>query len=228
MSVGTQSIKLIKQSRPLTYRYLTKIVFNGGILLAITIYFLLKVNAPSIYEFITFPVMFIFGSFTVWMVHKFPLHNRFSFFPYPYKKHTVEHHSLYTYHDCNIKNFKEIPYIMFGVLDVIGFALFFVPAIYYFSLIFFSTNVTSMIVASSSAYFIIYELFHTISHLPKDHKILKIRYFKFMWNHHRIHHHPRVMNSSNFNIVLPLFDILFGTIKKDLPIDYKIERTKKT
>lgn len=226
MSITTPIKNISKEERPLTYRYTLKIFFNGGVLLAITFYFLANLKDPSLIEFLTFPMMLIFGSLTVWLVHKYPLHRRLSVFPYAYRKHTIEHHSLYTYHDLEIKNFKEIPYIMFGVLDVIGFALVFVPIMYFINSLIFSENVVNMIIASSSGYFLIYEFFHTISHLPSNHPILKVRYFKFMWNHHRIHHHPRAMNSTNFNIVFPIFDYLFGTLKKDLPVDFKIKRSK--
>lgn len=228
MSLNPENSQILKNNRVLSNWYLFKILYNFSVLFFVMIYFFIQVENTSILELFTIPVMLVFGSFVVWAFHKYPLHNRFSFFPYPYKKHTVEHHTLYTYHDLDIKHFKEIPYIMFGVLDVSGFALIFVPILYFLTSFLFNSNVVNLIIACSSGYFIIYEFMHTISHLPNDHKILKFRYFKFMWNHHRIHHHPRVMNKANFNIVFPIFDYLFGTLKTDLPVDYKIERIKKS
>ena len=106
---------------------------------------------------------------------------------------------------------------MFGVLDVIGFALVFVPIVYFGLASFLPSNVVNMIVASCSGYFIIYEFFHTISHLPSSHFILKIPFLKFMWNHHRIHHHHKYMHKVNFNIVFPLFDWIMGTLQKEIP-----------
>lgn len=210
------SVEMRKQlNKPL---WLTaKIYFNLGVLLAITIYFLMQVNAPQALEFITFPIMLIIGSFTVWAFHKYPLHRRYKIFPYAYKKHTVEHHNFYTFKDLEISSFREIPYIMFGVLDVIGFALFFIPGVYFTVSSIFPDNVANMIVASCSGYFLIYEIFHTISHLPKEHFVLKVSYLRFMWNHHRIHHHQKYMHKVNFNIVLPLFDWIMGTLQKELP-----------
>ena len=195
----------------------SKIYFNGGVLIALTVYFLLQVQNPTLLEFMVFPVMLVMGSFTVWAFHRYPLHRRYKIITYPYKKHTVEHHNFYTYQDLEISSFREIPYIMFGVFDVIGFALFFVPAVYFGLSTFLPSNLVNMIVASCSGYFIIYEVFHTISHLPASNFLLKIPMLKFMWNHHRIHHHHKYMHKVNFNIVFPLFDWLMGTLITEIP-----------
>jgi hypothetical protein len=213
-----------RKQREMTNWYLLKIVHNGGVLLGLTIFFLSRVENPTALQFLTFPLMLVAGSFVVWAFHRYPLHRRYKIFPYAYNKHTVEHHNLYTYHDLEISSFKEVPYIMFGVFDVLGFALVFCPVFYYGLSLILPANVVNMVLASSAAYFIIYEFFHSVSHVPKDHFLLKVPYLKFMWKHHRIHHHQRLMHTTNFNIVLPIFDWLMGTMKTELPADWKTNK----
>lgn len=64
-------------------------------------------------------------------------------------------------------------------------------------------------------YFALYEVVHLSCHLEEDHWWLTIPGLKAMRHHHRIHHHPRLMNRYNFCIVYPLFDYVFGTKYKE-------------
>lgn len=52
-------------------------------------------------------------------------------------------------------------------------------------------------------------------HLPADAAMLRLPFLRALRAHHRLHHDPRHMRTKNFNVVLPLFDWLFGTLARE-------------
>jgi sterol desaturase/sphingolipid hydroxylase (fatty acid hydroxylase superfamily) len=58
-------------------------------------------------------------------------------------------------------------------------------------------------------YYIAYEGLHHLMHKPQIAWIERAGFFKFIKNHHRLHH---VYMGKNFNVVLPLADLLLGTL----------------
>src|SRR5207245_1285189 len=57
-----------------------------------------------------------------------------------------------------------------------------------------------------------YEVFHWCEHVPKGRWFERTRWFQFLLEHHRIHHKYA---RKNYNVVLPLGDLLFGTLSLD-------------
>jgi hypothetical protein len=60
-----------------------------------------------------------------------------------------------------------------------------------------------------SIYYAAYEGFHYLMHRPKIAWIERSRAFRFIEQHHRIHH---AHMGKNFNVVLPLADLVLGTL----------------
>ena len=58
-------------------------------------------------------------------------------------------------------------------------------------------------------YYAAYEGFHYLMHKPKFPWIERSRPFRFLEKHHRLHH---VHMGSNFNVVMPLADLMLGTL----------------
>jgi hypothetical protein len=58
-------------------------------------------------------------------------------------------------------------------------------------------------------YYAAYEGFHYLMHRPSIAWIENRRAFKFLEHHHRLHH---VHMGKNFNVVLPLADLMLGTL----------------
>jgi hypothetical protein len=57
-------------------------------------------------------------------------------------------------------------------------------------------------------YYFAYEGFHFLMHKPAIAWIEKRAFFRYLKNHHRLHH---VYMGKNFNVVLPVADMMFGT-----------------
>jgi hypothetical protein len=65
-----------------------------------------------------------------------------------------------------------------------------------------------------SLYYAGYEGLHHLMHKPRFPFIENSRYFKFIKRHHRIHH---VYMNRNLNVLLPLADLVIGTLVTDVP-----------
>lgn len=192
-------------------------IFNFSALTIACVYISLQLNNPSVMEWMTLAVMMIVGNLGVYLIHRYPLHRYWKWHEFPYREHTIKHHSYFQYHDLNIYSFKEIGNIVFPPQVVLGFVIGYIPVVYFLSSLVFSQNTAWLIVLGSAAYFMLYEIMHTISHAPEDHFLMKVKFLRFMRNHHRLHHHQRLMSKWNFNIVFPLFDWLTGTMITELP-----------
>jgi len=202
-------------------------IFNFGSLSLSIIFLSTRLSNVTFWEWMLLPVMMVVGNLAVYLIHRYPLHRYWKFYTFPYNEHTVKHHSAYQYHDLEIHSFKEICNIVFPPPVVLGFVVGYIPVVYFVSSLILSHNAAVMIVLGSAIYFMLYETMHTISHVPEDHFLMKSSYLRFMRNHHRLHHHQRLMSKWNFNIVYPLFDWLTGCMVKELPEGIPADNSKK-
>lgn len=162
----------------------------------------------------------LLGNLVVFLIHKYPLHRRMKLWSFPYDAHTVEHHRYFTYDNPVYHNSFDFFAVFFPWFVVFGFALVVQPLFFYSTRFVLGPELAHVFAGATAGYFLLYEFVHWTSHLPANHFFLKIPWLKFMWNHHRVHHNPRLMNGYNFCIVQPLFDILFKThYKGELPED---------
>ena len=56
-------------------------------------------------------------------------------------------------------------------------------------------------------------------HLPPESFVGRRRLVRVLREHHARHHHPRLMQRWNFNVTVPLFDWLHGTIVSRAMLD---------
>jgi hypothetical protein len=80
--------------------------------------------------------------------------------------------------------------------------------------------------ATVFAYYLAYEGFHYLMHKPSIPWIERSAPFRFIEHHHRLHH---VHMGTNFNVVLPLADLWFGTLllRDPLPPQRTTEAAKR-
>jgi len=73
-------------------------------------------------------------------------------------------------------------------------------------------------------YYVIYEVLHTLAHLPKELAMARHPWVLAITRHHRVHHDRKLMLRFNFNFALPLFDWLFGTLYRGQETPPKIRK----
>jgi hypothetical protein len=138
------------------------------------------------------------------------MHRPVGSFRYAFKAHAVVHHQTFkadhTYHLQHEKDKETIPMAWWNgpVLILIGS----LPL----ALIAWISGQWALALGgaiATASYYGVYEYIHWCMHLPKQRRIEKGRLFRLLNGHHILHH--RYMHK-NFNVVLPLADLLLGTL----------------
>ena len=69
-----------------------------------------------------------------------------------------------------------------------------------------------LFLATAVAYYLSYELLHLGAHLPVQNRWGRARVVRWVRAHHAVHHDPRRMRHEAFNITVPLWDAVLGTV----------------
>ena len=164
---------------------------------------------PFLCQLGAFVVYFLYSSFFEWTLHRWVFHTpkyNYSMF----RKHTLVHHQIYkgdeTYHtheaepDSVPMNWWALPMMVAGHLPVFFFLQWLtgIPSVW--------GGVAAIVV-----YFTIYESIHWAMHVPRAATFLeRFSAYRALDAHHHVHHKYML---SNLNVVLPLADMCFGTLR---------------
>jgi sterol desaturase/sphingolipid hydroxylase (fatty acid hydroxylase superfamily) len=72
-------------------------------------------------------------------------------------------------------------------------------------------NLAGVFLAVSMLYVAGYEWLHLSFHMPPESFVARLRIVRLLRSTHAIHHDPRLMQRYNFNVTLPLWDMVRGT-----------------
>ena len=195
---------------PKWYHGLAHVTFNSCFLLGGLTFFLSKIQDLRAVELLMIPLTLVIGNFAVYVIHRFPLHRHYPLIGHhTYRIHSKLHHQFFTHELTTVESLKDFYILFFPPWTVLLFLFIHCPMMYALATQVISKNAAYLHLAMSAFYFMLYEVFHFVSHLPKGHWILKVRHFARMREHHTLHHNPRLMYHYNFNVVFPLFDFIF-------------------
>lgn len=162
-------------------------------------------------EWLTVPVMLLLSSYFVYWFHRFVLHRPQRWAHFAYERHTLQHHRFFDYEhitpdDPSDRYVTLFPWWSGLVLCVLALLVSFglTPVL--------GPNVAHLVLLMMPGYLTLYEGVHSVSHLPEGHVLTRMPVLSFLREHHRIHHDPALMGKYNFNVVIPLFDWLFGAL----------------
>jgi hypothetical protein len=192
------------------------VFFNFSVLTVLCLYFLSQLHNIALAELLAVPAGLLVGNIAVYTIHRFPLHHRYKLIGnFTFRNHAQWHHQFYTNEMIVYDSPKDFYILFFPPGVVLGFTFVFLPICYYLMKDILSTNTVFLTLFMYALYFILYEVFHYVSHLPETHWALHFFPFRHMRTHHLLHHTPALMAKYNFNIVFPLCDYLCGTVYKE-------------
>lgn len=153
---------------------------------------------------------FLYSSYFEWFVHRhlmhvkrpFPLHEAF-------KGHTLVHHQIYHWNGKFEATGPGRPphvalrWYAFPVMILLHTPLFYGLQVLLHAPVFWGSTLGCCL------YFAGYEYTHYLMHVPKGHPVERFGWFKFLKEHHRLHHKYYLRN---MNVFLPLGDLAFGTL----------------
>lgn len=190
-----------------SYNILIQLILPIFIFIFSLIYLMLYIEyTPGFVVFGLFSLI-ILNSFE-WLIHKELFHDIFPGLSYMYKRHSGEHHKIFTDKNMTLQKLEDIYYIMIPKRTLLVLILF-LSTIY---LIFYLTNLSNyglFFIILSIFYVSLYEILHLIYHLPIENK-----WIKKLAKHHTLHHNTKYMRFWNFNVTFPLGDLFYGTYKK--------------
>lgn len=149
------------------------------------------------------------SSFFEWVLHRYVMHRPVGAFVYPFKAHALVHHRIFradsSYHLKKPADKDTIPMAWWNgpVLALIAA----IPALPFVSF-FEDWTIYWGAVCGTGLYYCVYEYIHWCMHLPKARRVERSALFRRLNAHHLLHH--RYMHK-NFNVVMPLADVLLGT-----------------
>jgi len=160
-----------------------------------------------------------FASLFEWVLHKYFMHRPTFNFRYPFEQHALVHHRIFkadhTYHLIHDHDKKTIPMAWWNgpVLIALGLLPFLI-----FAALAHKWGILCGAAIASAGYYTAYEYMHWCMHLPKRRHVERSGIFFRLNGHHLLHH--RYMRK-NFNVVLPLADLILGTLLLRSKVHFK-------
>lgn len=155
------------------------------------------------------PVTFVIANFVEYWAHRVPMHRPFKLLRALFERHTRRHHRYFTdremsidgAHDLHATLFPAVLLLFFGAIALSLGALV---------ALFQPLPRAALFAATAIGYYLCYELLHLGYHLPPSSRWARLPPVAFLGRLHRIHHGDMRVN---FNLVAPLFDLVFGTLR---------------
>ena len=166
---------------------------------------------------IVFVASLIYGSFFEWALHRFVMHRPFLFLHYPFRSHGVTHHGTFgsgrDYHLLEEKNRHLVTMawwnapVLLLVNSPAALAAVWLSGTWWAAAAF---------MAALGFYYGLYEYIHWCMHVPGPRWFQRTRVFRWVDQHHRLHH---LKPGTNLNVVFPVADFLLRTRLSRAPIE---------
>ena len=167
-----------------------------------------------IWNLVGFAGAVVAGSFIEWIAHKWILHSEL-FTSFAYKLHQVQHHTYFqgdeTYEWKGDEATKwKLDHVLFVPRDYLGFIVGTAP-LWLGAELLAGVPVAFGAALSTLASLQLFNSMHYRYHVPSDTWFQRTWFFRYLKEHHRIHHEdPR----TNLNVAFfPLADLCLGTLK---------------
>jgi sterol desaturase/sphingolipid hydroxylase (fatty acid hydroxylase superfamily) len=170
------------------------------------------------WEYFVVPVTAMLANFLEYRLHKVALHRRRWPLKLLYDRHTPEHHAMYMTEDMSIRSTREFRLVLVPAYGVAGLIVTTIPFALLTSAL-FGANAGWLFIVTSAFMMVSYEVLHLTYHLPPESFIGRRWLIRVLRRHHAVHHDPRLMHKWNFNVTVPFFDWVFGTIYDSPEVD---------
>jgi hypothetical protein len=188
----------------------------GFAVLVVSTVQLVRLGTTHITDWLVVPAVVVLANYYEWRVHKDVLHRRRWPMQVIYDKHTPMHHMIYIEEDMALRSTKEFRLVLIPAAGVLGIVLGATPIAIAISKL-WSGPAGWLFLLTTGLYMVCYEVLHLCYHAPEDSFIGRRRFIRVMRAHHARHHDPRLMQKWNFNVTVPLFDWIMGTIAPKKP-----------
>ena len=198
---------------PRRYSPIVHLVLPPLAALAIAGFALSRIQDLRLWQLAFVPVFLVLENALEWHAHRGLLHRRTRFVEVMYIRHSVQHHRLYVGDAMAIRTARELRFVLLPSYAVFAVLAVAAPIPVAFALA-GQRNLAALWIASAAAYLLAYEWLHLLCHLPEDAPVARLAAVRALRRHHRLHHAPHLMQRWNFNVTLPLWDLVRGTLHR--------------
>lgn len=192
------------------YHPVFHVFFEFGLGLVALCFALYQVEDFKLRHIALFLGMLLIANVIEYIAHRFVLHRKIRFLRFAYREHTELHHSYFTHDAYEITAPIDIHRVLFPPIGILIFMGLLAAPLSLLTALLLSPTDGWIVFATSVFYFLLYELFHLGSHFSFSKRIPG---FRFIREHHRMHHDPRKMQTTAFNVTFPLVDTLLAWIE---------------
>jgi hypothetical protein len=207
-------------------QYRSRIVgwYNGW--LHVSVIYAIGLAAMSIYiqsmqdirwwEWLIVPAVFLIANMFEWWVHRHVMHRpqKLRALRAVYNRHTLMHHQFFTDHEMRFAGQHDWRVTFFPPFALVTFILMSTPAALVAGWL-FSPNVGWLVMATTTAMYLIYEFMHFCCHVEDNWLVRNAPFVNTIRRHHTAHHNQSIMMERNMNLTFPIADWLFGTSDLD-------------
>ncbi|WP_281648182.1 sterol desaturase family protein [Parendozoicomonas sp. Alg238-R29] len=198
--------------------------------LAVIIYSLGQVVDASLMAWLTFPITMLVVNFAEYYAHRWLGHRKTKVGGLFYKRHTGDHHTFFLERAMDYQSLRDWRVVLFPVYLIFAFIFGLILPGGYLLQMLVSDNVAYIYAAAGISGYLFYEVMHFSYHIPRgdwaEKIFLCIPGWKQMRHTHVLHHKRELMTAANFNITLPVFDILLGTLYWEPIKEFEAEQAK--
>jgi hypothetical protein len=194
------------------------LIVPGLVGLAVVSAALTQVHAPRLTDLLAVPIVWVISNIFEWHIHRDVLHRRVPPLAELYERHTPQHHRVFITEDMAIRSWREFRLVLIPAVGVIGIVLLDGGFTAIVALV-GGRNVAALYLATAVSYTLSYEWLHLCYHLPEQSWLGRRPLIRWLRRHHAIHHAPELMQRWNFNVTVPLWDWVRGTIHRDQESD---------
>jgi hypothetical protein len=195
---------------PRSYSPLLHLAVPTVVCTAIIAFALSRLRAPTAADLLAVPLTLFFAFGVEWWLHKSVLHRRRPGLDELHGRHELIHHAMYTHDDMAMRSRRELRLVLMPAPAVVFIALFNAPLALAVGAL-AGHDVACLYLATAMFFFLSYEWIHLTYHLPDEH-LAHLSLVRHLRELHRRHHDPRLMKRWNFNITVPVFDVIRGTL----------------
>jgi hypothetical protein len=161
-------------------------------------------------ELLAVPATLLLAFAFEWWAHRSVLHRRAPLLGTLYERHEREHHLAFTADDMALRSARELWLVLTPPYSVLLVFVLLLPLTAAAGIV-FTRDAALLGLATAMGFFVSYEWLHLAYHLPADSVVLRLPGLLCLREHHRRHHDPRLMKRWNFNVTVPVFDVVRGT-----------------
>lgn len=149
-------------------------------------------------------------------MHRWAGHKKVPLLKFVYQRHTGDHHTFFDDAHMGYEGVRDWRVVLFPLALILSVTLFMAAPIGAITYLLLGWNAAFVAAATILGGYLFYEIMHFSYHLPEG--TLPERMFRLIpgWRAvrhlHVLHHNRDHMHDVNFNVTIPVFDVVLGTL----------------